>query len=252
MVGAFVITTALALAPPSSCETGTKKRIDVTLKLEVLRAASISPQVVSQTLDAARAVLAPYGIKVDLVKTSAVDDTPPFGTGNLPEASSGVRAPAPISGKGAPAQARLNSAAEATRALVRKSVPHRNGHIVVVMTPKLASPDSVIRRALGDLRALTLVDNGEPLAKLVGLHGRAPLVLLGMAEEKPATGRTLAHELGHVVGLPHRNALGALMHPHDDSCPAVLRANELLAFERFDGLSSHRGVKLLEADETRP
>ena len=97
------------------------------------------------------------------------------------------------------------------------------GRVIVALLPEVVPEGSGLAAALGDTRGLTLTERLDP-ALLEHLGGTPfdPVVFVSWTELRqiqPGTFRhTVAHELGHALGLDHRTERGHLMNPEPPQC----------------------------------
>lgn len=113
----------------------------------------------------------------------------------------------------------------------------RAGVITVALLPALAAPGSAADRYFSELDGLTLtpalVADREGLAPLAALGAFGPVILLSQADlahRHPGhLDLTLAHELGHALGLPHGGGSRNLMYDGPLRCAPRLTADQLAA-----------------------
>lgn len=108
--------------------------------------------------------------------------------------------------------------------------------MVIVLLPRLIEPGSALTHWFTELRGLTVTaaEPGGPLAGL--LEDEAPFTATvlasweDIAQERPgAFDSTLAHEIGHALGLSHVTTRGNLMNATPGRCAPVLDATQLAA-----------------------
>ncbi|MEZ4439811.1 MAG: hypothetical protein R3B72_12020 [Polyangiaceae bacterium] len=227
--GALVEVEPLALSA-SACVSAEPPALDRDLELAVFRGEGVSDQEVEQQLGQAAGFFADY--RVRLQRRASV----PLGRATLmegsPEAIDEALREAGIEPRRAPPPERLDEARRITcdvalgplRAFL-KAQPREGDRILVVVLRRIAEPGSPLAAMLPDLRGLTLTPKAmsESLGRCLGVEGPfAPTVLLGLdaiTARRPGTlDVTLAHELGHVLGLLHEREAGDLMAVEPPKC----------------------------------
>jgi len=132
--------------------------------------------------------------------------------------------------------------------LAQRAVPYRKHTAVVVVLPEIGRPGSVAEALFERLRGLTLSPwlrdrvsaEEKALYDVLELPERfTPVVFVGtrpLSEVGPEIDVTLAHELGHAMGLPHAEARTDLMADAVHRCEPGLskgQAEQLMGYRRF-------------------
>lgn len=142
-------------------------------------------------------------------------------------------------------QATARSAVAPVRAFLQTHAVPPRPHVNIVMVPRIVPPDSSLARFLRDVAGLTLTASAPPrtteasaaLSEALDIPDYTTTIFLSHRDlARLPTGRrstTLAHELGHALGLTHGDARADLMNPERrNDCLPRLSADQLATVER--------------------
>jgi len=203
---------AAPIAPErAACEGAPAAPVDQTLALRLLVDEAASPEALLNQTRRLQGFFEPYGLR--------------FEAGPAQRVAAGT----PLSG---------DASAAVLASLGQLLDEHtRAGAVTVLLLPDIAAPGSPADRYFTELDGLTLspalVAERPGLAPLLDRDGFGPLILLSesdLARRHPGhLDLTLAHELGHALGLPHEVRAANLMHDGPLRCAPHLTDAQLAA-----------------------
>lgn len=181
--------------PPASaaCPEEEAEALSGELCLVALRDQSVPPRAIDEAIAAIIHVYAPMGLRVRRLPT-----------------------PEPLTAPAAfPAPTRARDVQSSAPESIFAAAPAVSCAVRVVVLPRIVAPEAPLARALGEPLGLGL----SPFAPaddlrlaLVPLDALGPAVLLSWrAAQAGDIGLVAPHELGHALGLPHREGPGPLM-----------------------------------------
>jgi hypothetical protein len=236
-----------------ACTDAPRPRIDGRLRLKVLVDAEVSDAAVRRILAGSQGWWGPHGLWLTM-------DSPPQRRALGPQLH-GVRRDlmARLTAEGLPAegadaeqQQRIEAIVDDVvmgpwRALLaEQSAPSDEHDVVVVVLPHIARPGSLGEALFDELRGLTvspwlrpeLSEAEQALYQRLSLPDTfTPVVLIGTEPidhlGADAVDVTLAHELGHALGLPHVPGDTDLMFAEIHRCVPTLRAEQAEALRGY-------------------
>jgi hypothetical protein len=178
---------------PAPCFPAPPAALTGELRLLLLRDPSVPPRALDEAITGIAQVYAPMGLRV-------LREGPP------------VTLAAPVA---FPAPTQASNVQISALETIFAAAPARSGAVRVLVLPRIVAPEAPLARALGEPLGLGLspfAPPEDPLRALLPLDALGPAVLLSWrATQGGQIGAVAAHELGHALGLPHREGEGALM-----------------------------------------
>lgn len=199
------------------------------LAVSVLRAPEISDDALRDTTAVAAAVFAPAGVILEATTLRAHDGGPA-----LAGTEAEVRRALDLAGvhDGPEAEAIILAAVVAPLGDIVRSDAGQGFDLVLVVLPRVATPDSMANRVLAEIDgigvgpAIADIPGGADLLAALGAPDRfTPVAVVGSGDGFTA-GFAAAHEIGHALGLPHRDLPGNLMATDRPSCVPGLTADQ--------------------------
>ena len=225
------------------------------LMLEVVRDSAVHDAALRRVLGAASAWWQARGLVLSLSGEPASEPLQPLLVGKRRELAERLRERGLPEEGGTPEQQQAVRelvvdyvTAPLAEALAQRAVPYRKHTVVVVVLPEISQPGGLGEALFERLRGLTfspwLRDRVGPqeraLYDALNLPERfTPVVFVGtepLSEVGPEIDVTLAHELGHAMGLVHQASPRDLMADTVHRCEPGLRAeqaDQLMGYRRF-------------------